>query len=299
MLVCAAATTAHADEPADARPQPAPTDEPTDERIAEASALYERGTALHAAGKHLEAARTFARADALVPAAAALEAALVAVLLTDDAVLGMELASRTAREPFRERHIELADRARARFGNAVGRIVVHCDGCRVTIDGAPVAHGVAVWVRVGPHRVVIDVAGHREARQVTVEPAAIMTLLPAEDRELEQAPPPAVPKPDVAPLPPDSGSGISPVWFWIGLGVTGAAGAGTIISAADTAGLHADFVDAPSEALAADGEQAEVRTNALLGVTIGLAAVTGLLAAFTDWDASDALRDPSSAWLRF
>ena len=47
--------------------------------------------------------------------------------------------------------------------------------------------------------------------------------------------------------------------------------------------VHEDFVAAPNEALAADGEQAEIRTNALLGVTIGLAAVTGLLAAFTDW----------------
>ncbi len=285
IVIVAFATTARADEPA-----------ADDARLAEASALYERGSALHAAGQHLEAARAFARADELVPAAAALEAALVAVLETDDAVLGMELASRTAREPFREGHIALADRARARFGRSVGRIVVHCDGCRVRIDGAPAPHGVATWLRIGPHRVEIEVPGapgETDARQVTVEPGAILTLLPLADRP----PPPAAPPLAPSPAPPiEAGdSGISPLWFWIALGVSGAAGAGTIASAADTANLHADFVDAPSEALAADGERAELRTNALLGVTIGLAVVTGLLAAFTDWQGDD----PPPTALRF
>ena len=261
-------------------------DGPSNEELAEASALYTKGEELHAQGKHLEAARTLARADEIVPDAAALEAALVAVLETDAAVLGMNLASRTSREPFRTRHIELADRARAKFGSAVGRIVVHCDGCHVRIDGEVAKRGIATWVTAGSHRVDLSGDDGIEQREVDVAAEALVTITP----RLAPPPPDPVPPPPEEPIAIDTG--LSPIWFWIGAGATGVAGIATIASAVDVENKHASFEEMPTEELSSAGEQAEIRTNALLGVTIGVAAVTGLLAAFTDWSADD----PDSAW---
>jgi hypothetical protein len=259
--------------------------------MAKASALYEQGQAAHQRGDHLAAAQAFARADELVPDNAALEAALLAVVRTDAAVLGMELAGRTTREPENQQLTDLAAKARARFANEVGRIVVHCDACRPSIDGKEVRKGVASWVTVGSHLVLVS---PKEKRKVIVEPGALVTLVPF--REGPQPDP--QPEPDPLPLPePDvtvDESGPSPAWFFVGLGLTVAGGVGVIVSAVDTKNRHDDFDAAIADGTAtadaaAEGEDAELRTNVLIGVTAGLAVVTAAIGIFVvDWSGDGA-----------
>lgn len=290
LAVVASPATARAQSEAPAADAPSPDD------IAEASRLYEQGTAAHAAGRFDAAARAFAAADDRVPDAAALEAALLAVLETDDAVLATRLATRTARAPFDEALSELAERARRRFADRVGRVVVHCDGCAAEVDGERIVPGIASVVEVGTHEVTIAVGARTERRSITVEPSSIVTLLPVASPE-PVAPDPVVPSPE--PASPAT-TGPSPAWFWVGVGLTGAALGGTIASAVDTASKRADFEAEPSPPLAEAGEAAQLRTNALIGVTAGLAVITGVVGLFVvDWgdDAGASSPPPARAGL--
>jgi len=254
-------------------------------RLARAVALYEWGTVAHERGDFGEAARAFAQADELVPDATALAAALVAVIKSDDAALGMALASRTAREPFDDKLTELADKVRSRFASEAGRIAVHCDSCDVRIDGETVQRGVATWVATGGHEVVIVVAGRQQRRKVMVEPAAVVTLLPL-----------TAPSPDPPPPPPptpgskdDSAAGGAPAWFWASLALTAAVGAGAIASGVDTSRKHEQFAEAPTEKASVAGRNAETRTNALIGVTAGLGLITAAVGVFAvDWGGGEA-----------
>ena len=259
---------------------------PTDAAVAAASRHYEEGTRAHAAGDYVEAARAFAKADALVPDPAALEAALVAVLKTDEAVLGMELVSRVARHAGHQRLNELATTARQRFGGATGRIVIHCDDCSAQLDGESIERGTAVWVLAGSHEVLLTFPGRQdeERQTVVVEPTSLVTILPVGGAP----PPPEPPPPDT-----ETEAGPSPVWFWVGLGLTAGAGAATIASGVDTIAKHDDFAAMPTLELSEAGQDAELRTNVLIGVTAGLAAVTAAVGIFVvDWDGGSA-----GAWL--
>jgi hypothetical protein len=265
--------------------------------VEQASALYEHGQDAHRRGDYREAARAFAAADELVPDPAALEAGLVAVLETEDAALAMLLATRATRDESNTRLAGLATQARLRFAAKAGRVVVHCNTCTAAIDRTPLQRGVATWVTVGDHEVVIDVDGKTDRRVVRVEPASITTILPLPSPSPSPSPSPlsiAAPDPD---SPPPETTGASPAWYWSMLGITAVVGAGTIASGVDTASKHADFVDAPTADAALAGEEAQTRTNALIGVTAGLAAITAVVGLFVvDWSTpgSNAYMPPSS-----
>jgi len=264
-----------------------PADEAADsgDRVAKASALYDHGKKAHARGDYAAAARYFARADALVPDSSALAAALVAVLKTDHAALGMSLSGRTAREPFNERLMALAEQARARFAARAGRIVVHCEACVVRIDGEAAPRGVATWLAVGEHHVVIRLDDREEHRAVTVAPAEVVTLVPSKP----SAPNPGPPPPPEPVGEDESSAGGSQAWFWVSLALTAGVGAGAIASGVDTAAKHDEFAQAPTDKGAIEGQTAETRTNALIGVTAGLGLITTAVGIFVvDWTGGDA-----------
>jgi hypothetical protein len=259
--------------------------------VAAAHALYEEGAKAHARGDDLVAARTFAKADELAPDASALQAALVSVLRTNDAVLGMDLVGRSNRESFNAELMKLAEKARAKFANKAGRIVVHCSDCQVTIDGDAARRGVAKWVSAGAHQVAIDVDGRRETREVLVEATSIVTILPMPPGAGSAAVPPVPTEASSAPVPPaageqgtDANTGPSPVYFWIGLGLSGAFAAGALASTLNTDSIQSDFLDNPSEELSQKGQDAELRSNVLWGVTAGVATITAAIGIFlVDW----------------
>jgi len=249
-----------------------------------AFALYEKATGELEAGDFAAAAKDFARADALSPTPAALQAALTAVLKTNDAALGMTLVSRAGREPFHEKIGELADEARGRFAERVGRLVVSCEHCDVTVDGEAVEPGVASWQLLGEHEVVMAIGGREQRHRVTVTRATIASVRPS----APSPPEPAMQEGTPLPLPQESSEGVSPAFFWVGLGLTVAAGVGTVVSFVDLKGIHDDFQAGPNAELADEGDAAQLRTRVLGGVTGGLALATTLVGVLAvDWGGDD------------
>ena len=84
------------------------------------------------------------------------------------------------------------------------------------------------------------------------------------------------------------------MWFYVGLGATAIAGAATIFSGIDTANQHSEFtsnkcgsanppIASPCPGEATNGQSAQTRTNVLLAVTVGLAAITTVTVFFVRW----------------
>lgn len=135
----------------------------------------------------------------------------------------------------------------------------------------------------------------------------------AVDAPRETAPPPpqATPAPSSIPpreAPPRASSGLPPAVFYVGVGLTLAAGAATAISGADT--LASPGKDAVREGCVGQGEECELyksglagelRTNIGLGLTGGLVVVTTVVGLFlTDWGTSPAQAPKTSGMrLRF
>lgn len=247
---------------------------------ARAHEAYDRGAEAFKRGDFGVAARAFAEADALVPSAVALHAALDAAVRADDPVLGTQLLDRASRAPADEALDATIRVARARFARRTGRVRVACGACKAAIDGVPIDVGVAVVVRTGPHTATID-AGVPEQRAIDVPADDTVVLSP---RAASIAPPPA------------RSGGLSPAWVFVGAGATAIAGGLGIASAVDTSNRHADFVRSGCDrvgsgacsAASSDGASAQSRTNVLLGVTAALGVATAAIALFAVRWKSDA-----------
>lgn len=242
----------------------------------DAKTLYDRAAAAYDAHDFASAASLFARADALAPDPTVLRLALAAAIQADDAVLGENLVLRAYGRAGTPELVAVEDEARRRFEPRVARVRVVC----ASDDPKCVARVGAVTLGGGdehafaPGSVEIDF-GHRGklrlgavagARLDAVQPAA---LAPVPARAGAERPEP---------------SGLSPAWFVVGMVATAALGGVTIASGVDTASRHDAFVANPNANLQAAGEDAQLRTNILLGGTIGLAAITVLVGVLaTRW----------------
>ncbi|HEX4515635.1 MAG TPA: hypothetical protein VH054_18940, partial [Polyangiaceae bacterium] len=79
-------------------------------------------------------------------------------------------------------------------------------------------------------------------------------------------------------------SGWSPIVVAVGGGVTAVAAGFLVWSGVDTLSQRSTFDAAPTQANLDTGKSDQLRTNVLLGVTLGLAVVTGVVAIFlVDW----------------
>jgi hypothetical protein len=121
----------------------------------------------------------------------------------------------------------------------------------------------------GPLRKTFDVgAGARVSVTLTPAPAAVSEVPP-------RPPPPAAPEPS---------SGLPPVVVLAGGVLTVAGGALTAWSGLDTVSQRDAFLGDPTQSRLDDAFSSQTRTNVLLGTTIGVAAITGVIAIFfTDW----------------
>jgi hypothetical protein len=264
-----------------------------DEELTDARKAYDRGAKAYDDGDYVTAAREASFADQLVPNTTALELALKSVVRVELYVLAMQLADRVearadAPAPLRA----LAAEARARAVDRVGKIRVDCKKwvpCTATLDGAPFPFLEHNWVTVGPHNVRLAAAGRTQSFDVVVtrgQEIAVEAREPADKPSPVAAAVPGAAAPAAAtsePPPPARASeapGVSPAWFWVGVAVTAAVGAGTIVSGVDTLGKHDDFVAKPSRDGSTDGQSAQTRTNVLIGATGAAAAVTLALGLF-------------------
>lgn len=260
-----------------------------EEELGDARKAYDRGAKAYDAGDYATAAREAAYADLLVPNDVALELALKAALKIDDPVLAMVLADRAeGRKDAGDAAKVLAEQARKGAAERVGELRVDCKGartCTATVDGAPFPFLARSWATVGPHAVRVVADGRAETFEVVVARGR-EAVVAVRDRSSATPPPvaPSAPAPaspaSSSPDRADGSGGLSPVWFWAGVAVTAALGAGAIASGVDTQNQHDDFVARPSRDASASGQSAETRTNVLLGVTGGAAAVTLALGLF-------------------
>lgn len=234
----------------------------------QARTLYNDGAAAYEQEKWAQAAHSFARADAAAPNAVALALAIESATLAGDAVLAMSLVDRARTRPHEVKLDEAVRLAEKKLAGKTGRIRVKCPSlCDVVVDGEALPSGEVARVLAGERAVKIRVARQpNDERRVTVAADGLL--------EIEYAPP-------AQPASP-AASGLSPAWFFVGLGATALAGAGAIASGADTASKHDGFVragcagpvHADCDGAANDGKAAETRTNVLIGVTGALAAAS-------------------------
>src|SRR5206468_1036343 len=75
-------------------------------------------------------------------------------------------------------------------------------------------------------------------------------------------------------------NGLSPVWFWFGVGGTALLGGALVASAIDVKAKHDEYADAPTADLQSDGKAAQVRTNVLVSATAGAAVITAIVGFF-------------------
>jgi hypothetical protein len=175
-----------------------------------------------------------------------------------------------------------------------------------------------------------ETPGEPHALTATFETGSKSTRLQGEAGETREVrfeappPPPAPPVVGGAPAtqPSDSatkGRPLPPLVTWIGVSVTGALLAGTIISGIDTiAGVdeYEDAADRLDDCVAMNGsmcmdlaqeandlleagQSRELRTNILIGVTAAAAVGTGVIALFlTDWSSDEPSREDAALGLR-
>lgn len=277
----------------------------------EAAAAFDRGSAAYLEGDYPAAARWFEMANNLVPAAPVVLQAIRAHLRAGNELRAGTLALRLIGKWPDAREVEEAqrvvDEARERFFY----VEVSCDAeCAVELDGALMAHP-AFFVQPDTE-VTVGAVFDSGTRTETISGAA------GEQRTLhfERPEGPPLTPPDANQDPqrdpgligvtappddtPDERGGISPAVFITSLVLTAGAGAMLVWSGLDTLAINDDYEAAAAQerangeltfprasALLDDGQRAERRTNALIGVTAGLGAVTLLTAIFTDWGGHD------------
>jgi hypothetical protein len=241
--------------------------------------LYAQGAAAYDSGDYPHAASLLARADALAPNATTLELALNAALRTDDAVLGEELALRVDARGGSSELADFARRAHARFQPNVGRVRVVCAGEHKCIAKV----GPAAWNGGEVHAVTpgnVDAMFDERVARTTVAAGAQVDLVEPAPMIVVATPSPAL---RAIPEERPRSRGIPPAVFWTGFALTALAGGATIASGVDTANLHDAFVASPTVDTQSRGRDAELRTNVLLGSTIGLGVATLAFALFTRW----------------
>jgi hypothetical protein len=267
---------------------------------ARARAAYDRGVRAHAAGDHAGAARAFAEADALVPDNASLEAALESALAADDPVLGAELLDRGAGRTADAGLARTMESARRRFAGRSGKLHVDCDGapsCLVSVDGVAGDATRPLYVKPGPRAIVVQRGRERIERIVDVLPDRVTVVPPKLSPIGAPVEGPRGGPLDPSPLPPvhpadRSSGGLSPTWFWVGLGATAVAGTFTALSGAFTLNAHDRFEQggcaigatgpraADCDARGSDGKSDQLRTNVLLTTTAVLAVATAVIGVF-------------------
>jgi hypothetical protein len=259
-----------------------------------ARAAYDRGAAAYDAGDYKLAASELTRADDLAPNDVALELALKAAVKADDARLAMALSRKADARQATGALAAARDAARTKMAARTGQVLVGCAAgtfCTATMDAAPYPVGSAQYVLVGDHRVVIDTNGRKEAYAVRVDPFAAIDVV-AKGGALVSAVTPSsdAVRPDER---PKQSGGLGPGWFIGAASLTTLLGAAATVSAIDLGTKHDVFVASPSERGSLDGEDAQVRTNVLIGVaSVSLVATAVLGIFFTRWTAE---RPASSA----
>jgi len=281
-------------------------------------AAFDRGTTAYLGEDFASAARWFEMANDLAPAAPALLQAIRAHRRAGNPLRAATLSLRLIhRFPEAEAEVTEAQSVIDALGEQFVRVEVTCDGeCAVDLDGTLVGTPSFFLDPGTEHRVsaAFD-TGQAEAQTVTGSPGQTETLHFVAPEPSFDAPPQG--GEDDNPVitvgsgsgssagsgsdsTDDDGGGLGPGLFVTTLGLTVVSGVILAWSGVDTLNAADEYEQVAAEERAAgqldfprasqmleDGQSKETRTNALIGVTAGLAALTLVFAIVTDWGGSD------------
>jgi hypothetical protein len=166
------------------------------------------------------------------------------------------------------------------------------DGVDIRVDGfargkTPIPAGVLVSAGV-PHRFEIERDGEVVFdRTLKVRGGMTVTIrIPREDGGGEAEV--VSPEPGTVVETEDDSTGLSPAFFWVGVGATVAFGAGTLAMSFAAESKYDDAVADPSDQELRDQGQAMQAVGITFLALTGVAAVTtGILAGFTDFGGGD------------
>lgn len=288
-----------------------------------AAEAYDRGTAAYLDGDYTEAAQWFETAHRMAPAAPALVQAIRSHQRAENFARAATLALRLQQDYSQ-------DQASADYAASVitdlapqyTRIDVSCDSdCKIDLDGK-LQESTSFFIEAGStHRLTATFETGRQTEEVQGDAGST--------RAVSFIAPPA-PKEAVAPRPtsePTTTEGapqeqdekpLSPLFTYIGAGLTGALLVGTIISGLDAnagvpafdkatnasndcyekSGDNCDELHDKAQELAKTGASKETRTNILIAATAVMGVGTAVVALFlTNWSsgADDASGDDREA----
>jgi hypothetical protein len=292
----------------------------------EAARKYTEGTRAFDAGDFTGAAQAFEAAYALAPHPDALWNAARAWHRAGELARAANLYARYLREvPWNAPDRATAQAAMKTLASKLARIEVRASpGVEAIRLDDSLLDATVVYVIPGVHVLRGHTATGDVEERTTVKAGAEVSVLvapaesPAPAAPDTPASPSASPMEPAAPAPPPhstitpekSGpaprSGWSPVVFAVETGLTVAVTGITIWSGVDTLSTRQSFLANPTQGTLDSGRFDQLRTNVLLGVSIGLAALTAATAIFlVDWGGpraeATALRvglGPASAFVR-
>jgi hypothetical protein len=301
----------------------AQTAAPSAEEIKKAGESFDLGKRSYRNEEWVEAAEHFEAADMAAPSGAALELALRSRDRADQldraATLAALALSRNADQP---KLVKLAKEVLKKADKELFKTSVSCnEPCDLVVD-SKLVHGRAatertVYLNPGQYTLRAAWPGDRsesESVKATKGGSTKVSFKAPAEKPTEPTPTPATTlekQPEAGPTtqqpmePPkaEPSSGWSPVVFWIGTGLTVAAGAATAWSGIDT--QNNPGADRVREECAGQGESCDLyqegldkqrRTNILAGVTAGVGVVTILIGLFaTDWGGSEKAADSRPA----
>ena len=291
---------------------------PTAEQIKAAAAEFDQGRHAYRAKDYAEAAEHFEAADRNAPSAKTLELAI----RSRDKAGQLDRAATLAalglsRNPGNQGIKDIASSVLKRAKTELYRVDVQCNTPCDSVIGTKLTFGRAskektVYVKPGEHELRAGWSGGRNASQKVTATEGGQTSVsfkePPKPRPTTHKATPAGTGRGPGPGPAGPGDhgaevksgGLPPLVFWIGTGLTVAAGGVTIWSGIDTkANPGADTVKAACasgasncQSLYDDGRSRQLRTNILAGVTAGLGVVTIVVGAFaTDWSGGPPQKD--------
>jgi hypothetical protein len=169
----------------------------------------------------------------------------------------------------------------------LGRIELHVatGTSNLRLDGKPVEAPV-VYVAAGEHLAEVD-SPRGDVRKVVHAPSGqivSVTLEPAPEPSPAPSPSAAIAPRDVAQGAEGGAPRLPPFVFFTGAALSLAGGGLAVASGLDTVDKRDAFLVDPTEARLDAGNASQTRTNLAIGVTVGVAVITGAVGLFfTDW----------------
>lgn len=271
--------------------------EPTAQQRQQAAQAYDRAAALYVEGNYAQAGQWFMTAYRLAPARAALVQAVRAYRSAREidraGTLAILLADQFPNDPAA---VELASEVMEAAGRSSLLVTVDCEGCEVEIDGRMLNTRAAYVTPNERHRVVghfgrlhveaMVSGGESEQEQVHFDRPEGADV---EEEELTEGERERL-REGMNTRTDEGGSGrqvLPPGVFYTSLGLTVALGALTTWSGVDTLSGVDAYEDNPTREAYEDGQDKERRTNILLGVTLGMAAVSLVTLILTKFGGDD------------